>query len=493
MADISSITPNSQKTQLEQLVQAFRASEQPKIDSIKSKKSETEKTQVFYNNLFTKINSLISVLDKFGDYKYNSGNPIFTKSTSIDKLFKAKAITSSKTDVLTATANSEAIPSTISLKVERLASNDVLITKKLNLTDNFGLSPGTYNLNLTVNGDTKTISLNLTGDETNEDVLKKIVQTINNTEDIKLNASYIKDTSTTGRLTLTSKSSGTDNAISFTGDNELLAALGLDSVIQNSSSRSVANDNDAGYVISDAANLNSKIVMNSLNIYRNSNTIDDVVPGVTLNLLKPQEANDQPVVLTTQVDKNSIKDLINNVLTALNDIVDLINSNKQINRSESSISQLKFNIRSLASAKIESITDENSPKYLSDLGIKIDENGKFTLSDTTTLEKYLKEDPMKVANIFTNEDGIIRKINDFVYRLQGTDGLISQKKSSLTKQIKNYDDKITETQKRIDTQAENLRKQYVTLLKTYYEALNQYNSYNSFSSSGLSSNSNLLI
>ncbi len=493
MAEIASITSNSSNNQVEQLVQAFRASEQSKIDSIKTKKTTLENTQVFYNNLFTKINSLVSAMDKFGDYKFNNGSPVFNKTDSIDKLFKAKAITSSKTDVLTATANSEAIPSTISLKVERLASNDVLITKKLTLANNFGLSEGTYNLNFTVNGETKSISLTLTGGETNEDVMKKIVETINKTENIKINASYIKDTSTTGRLTLTSKNSGTDNAITFFGDNALLSALGLDSVVQNSSSRSIANDNDAGFVSSNAADLNSKIVMNSLNIYRNSNTIDDVIPGVTLNLLKPQEANDQPVVLTTQVDTNGVKDLINNVLTALNDIVDFINSNKQIARSESSVSQLKFNIRSLASAKIDSITDENSPKYLSDLGIKIDENGKFTLSDTTTLEKYLKDDPMKVANIFTKEDGIIRKINDFVYNLQGTEGLISQKKSSLTKQINNYDDKIKETQSRIDTQAENLRKQYTTLMKTYYEALNQYNSYSSFSSSGLSTSSNLLI
>ena len=493
MADISSITSRSSTTQVEQLVQAFRNAEQPKIDSIKNKKTALENNQVFYNNLYTKINTLVSSLDKFGDYKFNNGSPIFTKSNAIDKSFKAKAITSSKSDVITATANSDAIPSTISLKVERLASNDVLITKKLTLSDNFGLNAGNYNLNFTVNGVTKSVSIALTGDETNEDALKKIVEKINKTEDIKINASYIKDTSTTGRLTLTSKTTGTDNAITFSGDNELLTALGLDVVNQNSSSRSVANDNDAGYVISNSMDLSAKIVMNSLNIYRNENTIDDIIPGVTLNLLKPQETNDQPVVLTTQVDTKGVKDLINNVLTALNDITDFINSNKQVARSESSINQLKFNIRSLASAKVESITDENAPKYLSDLGIKIDNQGKFTLSDTTTLEKYLKDDPMKVADIFTKEDGIIRKIHDFVYNLQGSEGLISQKKSSITKQIKNYDDKIKETQSRIDTQAENLKKQYTTLLKSYYEAMSQYNSYSSFSTSGFGTNSNMII
>lgn len=494
MASISSISSSSSSdTQVEKLLQAFRASEQSKIDSIKTKKNTLESNQVFYNNLFTKLNSLVGAMDKFGDYNFNSGSPVFKKNTTIDKLFQAKAITSSKTDVLTATAKSDAIPSSISLKVERLASNDVLITKKLTLADQFGLSEGVYNLNLTVNGETKSISIALTGEETSEEAMKKIVKTINNTEDIKINSSYIKDTTTTGRLTFTSKNSGTDNAITFSGDDELINALGLSSVSQESSDRSIANDSNAGYVTANSLDLSSKIVMNSLNIYRNSNTIDDIVPGVTLTLLKPQEANEQPVVLNTQVDTNGVKDLINGVLTTLNDIIDFINTNKQVARGESAVNQLRFNIRSLASVKIDSITGENSPKYLSDLGIKIDNNGKFSFTDTTTLEKYLKENPMKVSEIFTNEDGIIRKINDFVYNLQGNDGLISQKKSSLTKQIKNYDDKIKETQSRIDTQAENLRKQYTTMLKTYYEAMNQYNSYSSFSSSGISTGSNMLM
>lgn len=493
MADISSITSNPSSTQVDQLVQAFRASEQSKIDTIKSKKTSLESNQVFYNNLFTKLNTLIGAMDKYGEYKFNSGSPIFSKNNSIDKLFQAKTITSSKTDVLTASANSEAIPSSLSIKVERLASNDVLISKKLTLADKFGLNQGVYNLNLNVNGDTKSISIALNGDETSEEAMKKIVVAINNTTDIKINASYIKDTTSTGRITFTSKNSGTDNAITFSGDHQLLKELGLNRVKQAQSSRDIANDNDAGYVTANALDLSSKVVMNSLNIYRNSNTIDDIVPGVTLNLLKPQEANDQPVVITTEVDTNGVKDLINNVLTSLNDIIEFINSNKQVARSESSVNQLRFNIRSLASVKIDSINGENSPKYLADLGIKIDNNGKFSFTDTTTLEKYLKEDPMKVAQIFTNEDGIIRKINDFVYNLQGTDGLISQKKSSITKQIKNYDDKIKETQSRIDTQAENLRKQYTTMLKTYYEAMNQYNSYSSFSSSGLGTSSNMLI
>lgn len=492
MADLS-VNSSSNNTQISALLQAFRNAEQPKIDAIKTKKTTLENNQVFYNNLFTKISTLVSNLDKYGDYQYNSGNSIFTKRSTTDDQFKAKSITSSKTDVLTATAKSDAIPSSISIRVDRLASNDVLITKKLNINDNISLAAGTYNFDLTINGNTKSVSVNFDGTENNETALKKIVNAINNTSDIKVNASYIKDTSTTGRITLSSTNTGTVNAITFGGSSELLNFLGLDSVSQNSNSRTIANDNDAGYVVENADNLNSKIVLNSLNIYRSSNTIDDVIPGVTLNLIKPQEPTEQPVVLTTQVNTNGVKDLINSILSSLNDLVDFINSNNKVVRSESAISQLKFNIRSLASTKIESITDPNAPKYLTDLGIKIDNNGKFSLTDTTTLEKLLKEDPQKVADIFTKEDGIIKKIYDFVYNLQGSDGLISQKKLSIAKQIKNYDDKIKETQSRIDTQAENLRRQYTKLLQSYYEAMGQYNAYSPFaSSSGISSSSSLL-
>lgn len=487
MASVSSVSSSGSSTQLDQLISAFYQQEQYKLDAIDSKISDLESKQTFYNSLYSKLNSLVATLDKYGDFEYGTAGSTFTKNATIDDSFKAKSAVSSKTDVITATAKSDAVPSTVSMFVERLASNDVLIAKQLTLNDATTLASGDYNLNVDINGKQKNITINIAGTENNEAILTKIVNALNdidedNNEEKIVNASYIKDTSSTGRLTFTAAKSGEENAITINGNSQLLQVLGLDTITQ-SGSRSVATDLTAGFVKSDSSELNSKMIINGMNIYRSSNEVDDVVPGTTLNLLKPQEQNDQPVVITTQVNTNSVKDLINNLLTPLNDIVDLVNNNKNITRSESAMNSLKYNIRGLASTKIESITDADSPKYLSDIGVTVDSNGKFSVTDSDKLEEYLKKDPQKVADLFTNTDGIVAKINQMITNLQGDKGLIIQRKSSITNQIKTYDDKLKETQSRIDFQAEALRKQYTSLLQTYYEAMGQYNSYSSFASS----------
>jgi flagellar hook-associated protein 2 len=490
MADITGISGSSgNSTQIDQLLNAYRNTEQPKIDTLNQKKSDLQATQNFYNGIYTKLNSLVSVLDKFGEYSFANNVSKFTKNNTIDSSFGSKAVTSSKTDVLTATATNEAVLSTMSIRVDRLATNDILISDQINLNDNSRKE--TYNLNtagdhqfdISVNGETKSITVSLTGTETNEEILKKIANAVNQTTDIKVNASYIKDTSTTGRLTFTSKSSGSTNNIKISGTDDIVGYLGLAN-IQSDDERTLATATTAGFMKSYASELDAKLNVNGINITRDSNTISDIVTGVTLTLLKPQEATEQPVTLTTSVNTNSVKDLITSVLTSLNDITNMINgSSKSIVRSESAIQQLKYNIRSIGSYKVESITDANSPKYLSDLGITIDTNGLFIIKDTTKLENFLKDNPQKVADIFTAPDGVINRVNEFIFNLQGDKGFLYQRKSSLTKQIQNTDDKIKETQSRIDTQVENLRKQYTSLLQTYYEASAQYSTYSSLSSS----------
>lgn len=489
MADITGVTGSSgSSTQIEQLLNAYRNTEQPKIDTLNQKKSDLQATQNFYNNIYTKLNSLVSVLDKFGDYTYLDNVGKFTKNNTIDSSFGSKAVTSSKTDVLTATASNEAVLSTMSVRVDRLATNDILISDQINLNDNsrkeaYNLNTeGVHQFDISVNGETKTISVSLTGTETNEEILKKVANAINQTTDIKINAAYIKDTSSTGRLTFTSQNTGSTNSIKLSGNDSLLSYLGL-SDIQSDGERTLATETKSGYMKSTTTELDAKLNVNGINITRDSNTISDIVTGVTLTLLKPQELNEQPVTLTTSVNTNSVKDLITGVLTSLNDLTNLINgSSKSIVRSESAIQQLKYNIRSIGSYKVESITDANSPKYLSDIGITVDTNGLFTIKDTTKLENYLKDNPQKVADLFTASDGVINRINEFIYNLQGDKGFLYQRKSSLTKQIQSTDDKIKETQSRIDTQVENLRKQYTSLLQTYYEASAQYSTYSSLSS-----------
>jgi flagellar hook-associated protein 2 len=484
MADISSVSSSSSstsQTQIDALLSSYRATEQPKIDTLNTQKYSLQRTQVFYNNLNSKLNSLVSNLDKFGTYSVTNNIGLFTKLSTIDSQFAAKTVTSSNTNIMTATATSGAFTGTASIMVNRLATSDVLISKQMALTDNFGISAGDKTFGIDINGTVKNVTVSFDGTETNDQALQKITTAINNTEDIGINATVVKDTTSTARLSLSSKSTGGTNNIKFTDSEGVLGLLGIDSSLgAGSTARTLATDNSAGFIQADFNTLDAKLTVNGVNVYRASNAISDVITGLTLNLVKPQESTDQPVVLTTQVNTAAVKDLINTVLSSLNDITNLISSDTSILRSESTISLLRSNIRSLVSTKVASITDEKSPKYLTDLGITVNDSGNFVLSDTKKLEAYLKDNPQKVADLFTTSDGIISKVNGMINNLQGSNGLISSRRDSLNHQITRYDKRITDTQAKIDAQTEAMRKQYTTLLDSYYTAQSQFSMMSSF-------------
>jgi flagellar hook-associated protein 2 len=484
MADIysTSSTSSSSQTQLEALLAAYQATEQPKIDTLNSQKATLENTQAFYNSLNSKLNALVSVLDTYGNYTVSNNVGSFSKLTTIDDKYGSKAVTSSNTNVITATATSGAFTGTASMRVDRIATSDVLISKQMALSDNFGVSEGTKTFIININGTSKDVSVVFNGTETNEQALQKIATAINNTEDIGINATVVKDTKSTVRLSLSSKSTGGENNIQFTDTDGVLGLLGINTSLgAGTTSRTIATDTTAGFIQTDYNVLDAKMNVNGINVYRASNSISDVITGLTINLIKPQELTDQPVILTTQVNTSAVKDLINTLLTPLNDIMNLLNSNKSLIRNESSINSLKSNLRSLASSRISSITDGQAPKYLTDIGITVNDSDNFIVSDTTKLEKYLKDNPQEVADLFTAPDGIISKINNMIYNLQGSNGIIASRRTSLTNQITNYTKRITDTQSRIDSQTEVLRKQYTTLLETYYQAQNQYNIMSSLS------------
>ena len=483
MADIysTSSASSSSQTQLDALLASYRATEQPKIDALNTQKYTLQNTQAFYNSLNSKLNSLVSVLDTFGTYTVSNNIGSFIKLSTIDDKFGAKSVGSSNTNVINATATSGAFTGTASMRVERLATSDVLISKQMTLSDSFGISAGDKTFSISTNGTSKDVTLTLDGTETNEQALQKIASAINNTTDIGINATVVKDTKATARISLSSKSTGAENNIQFTDADGLLSTLGIDATLgAGTASRVIATDSTAGFIQADSNVLNAKLNVNGINVYRGSNSVSDVITGLTINLSKPQESTEQSVVLTTQVNTSSVKDLINSVLTPLNDIMNLLNSNKSILRSESTVNTLKSNIRSLASTKVASITEEAAPKYLTDLGITVNDSGNFILSDTTKLEKYLKDNPQKVADLFSASDGIITKVNDMIYNLQGSKGLISSRRDSLNSQITGYDKRIKDTQARIDSQTEVLKKQYTSLLETFYKAQGQYSMMSSY-------------
>jgi len=451
-------------SQLDLMVEAYRRTEQPKIDVLNTKKQTLQKRQTFFNTLNSKLNTLLGNIDTF------------TASNAASK-FVTRAITSSDSTVLTATASSTANVGVNAVKVDRLASSDLLISDRITSAGATSLTPDTYSF--TINGVTGNVTLDA-ADDTNEKVMQKLSAAINNTDNIGVTASFIKVDSTYSKLTLTSTDTGSANDIDFT-DSAVLTAFGLTNAALNphTTTRTVASETTAGFRSANYNDLESKIEINGVNIYRSSNSITDALTGITINLLKPQAVADQAVTMTTNVDRAAVENLIKPILDTYNDILKFLKQDSSILRSDTAISSLYSKIRLLVSDEVTS-ANPGDPKYLTDIGIKIGSDGSLSIGNQDRLLELLKEDPQKVSNLFTSSDSFVVKLKNTISNMTGDEGLIPSRTKSLGQQIDSTTKKAEVVQKNIDKKADILRKEYQNILSLFNQAQSQYNLLSTF-------------
>jgi flagellar hook-associated protein 2 len=451
-------------------VQSYKNTQQPQIDALNQKNTDLQTRETYFSNLYNKITSLTSTLDTF-------------QSSDAASKFQTRTVTSSNTSVLTATGNADSAIGINSVKVNRLASSDTLVSDKMT-SANPSISPGVYNF--TINGKDGQVTLGL-GDTTEEDVMQKLASAINTTTDANVNASYVKIDNTSAKLTITSKDTGSQADIQFS-DSAILTHFGITNAALNphTAGRTVATDNSAGYQTADYNNLDANLQINGINIYRNSNTISDALTGITLNLFKAQDTSELPITLQTDVNSSAVESLIQPLLDSFNSTLQFLNSSPTVSKSDSSIKSLYNTFRGIASQPLTSAAD-GDPKTLMDVGIKINTDGTLTIDDHTKLSDLLKTDPNKVAAVFTATDGFANRLSDATASLTGSDGLILERNKSLAKQIDNVNQKTTDLTNKIDAQGEILRKQYQSLLQLLTQAQSQYNFLSSMTTSATTS------
>lgn len=490
-------------TQMDQLIAAYQRTRKPELDALSSKKKTLETKKLFFNNLKTKVGKMNSSIDKFFRVKQDKTYDASFRETA-DKLVGAKTVKSSDENFVKATADNTAVLGNANIRVNQLASNDVFIGKQsLNATAS-GIQAGetTYKINVPnksykegdpIENKFKQVEVKLTfdGTETNETAMKKIANAFNSKSDLNFSVSYIKDTSTTGRLTFTAKNTGEENKLDLSffsaadstnaGVNSL---LGLDNISPDRTS--INNDKKlASFKVADANQLNSKLQVNGIDVERSSNSISDLLPGTSLTLLKVHSEKDKDLNLSTELDKDKIADNIKSAIDSYNDVIKHLNSDKSIRRTDSAVGGLLNQIRGVAFSQIEpenSNADEETlkttPRTLTDLGFKLSSDGTLSLDNKDKLNKILEADggPERIAHFLNSEHGFFSKLNDVFSKLSDNNGILDEKRKSIDQQLESNKTRTTRLEERIDKATENLRKEYTNMLKLMNQANAQYNS-----------------
>ena len=218
--------------------------------------------------------------------------------------FAAKLATSSNSDVFTASATSSALNGTHQIEVVGLALLDNFASDATFTTSNDVIGTGSFDL--TVGSETTTITI----DPTNS-TLTGLRDAINDSG-AEVNANIINDGSGF-RLTITSKDTGTQNAISI-ANNTLQLAGGSPFTFTRT------HESNPSFVVE---HLDAKLEIDGLEVTSGSNKVEGVIEGVTIDLLGISSG---PLTLTIADDTDTVKESIQEFVNAYNDAYSFVNN-----------------------------------------------------------------------------------------------------------------------------------------------------------------------
>lgn len=291
-------------------------------------------------------------------------------------------------------------------------------------------------------------------------------------------ASAFSPSTGNSQFSISSKESGLDYRITSLADEDgydALSQLGLDIAATRSAFNE--NQNTAGFMYSDISSagnqLNSKLTFNGISVQRNTNTITDLASGVTFSLKAVMAAGDTDVNVAVGNDNTAITSKIQSFINQFNDVYSILKSNtsyssgtRGVFASDSNALSLLSFFKSVAYSEVSGISKDNL-KTLSQVGITFDINSGLSISDSSKLTQKLNENIDQVEAIFNSTNGIANVIYNKVNPFLGGTGYLANTKSNYDRNITYLNDKIKNTQTRIDKSAEALRSKYQELQAQY--------------------------
>ncbi len=406
------------------------------IDILEDKKSTYSDRISKYSELSTKLADLRSAANKL--------------KTSSE--FYVKTASESDSTVLDSTAAGVASVGNYSVSITTLASAEKEVHNGTGLTastDVVNSSGGDKVFQYTYGTTQRTLTV---ADGTTLDGLKDLIN--NDASNPGVNATVVND-GTNYRLIVSGDDTGATNTITVDAGTTL---DGTGSTVDFSAS----SFSDAANTAADAA-----FTVDGLAITRSTNSVSDVINGVTLNLKQVGSAT-----VTVSADNDSIKEQIEAFVTAYNDVNTFISSNSTydteteeggIFMGEGTTRTIQNNLRSMVSSTVSGLSGDLS--ILAQIGITTDyKTGNLDIN-STTLDTNLGTNLDDIADLFTdNTSGIATQISSYIFDISSTvDGSIELRKDGMQALIASINSTIRNMEYRLDKTESNMVKKFSAL------------------------------
>ena len=388
--------------------------------------------------------------------------------TSDFAVFKA---TSGDTDLFEASASATATPGSHEIRVTQLAASHKLKSSEFSSGEKSG--EGTIHLKV---GSGSAVDIVVSDTDTINDV----AQAINDAE-AGVKAAVIYDGSNYF-LTLVAKDTGEDNVINLTvtdtGDGNNTDTNGL--------SRLVYDQENTENLTQTQAAENAIITVDGVpDVNRASNTIDDVITGVTIDL-KSESDTDDTATLTVSRDTAAVVSKINAFVSAYNDVLNFFSKYQSYNP-ETGAAGLFFgdgttnSIRNhLRNTVARTVPDIASFGRLADLGVSLNGGGELEV-DSSILNGALDDHFDDVVQFFSRSDVgsegfAVRMADTLEAMLDSTTGTIAAKTDGIQKSIDDIQDQVERVERRISSWEKRTRAEFqaLELLLSKYQATSNY-------------------
>ncbi|MBS4027591.1 MAG: flagellar filament capping protein FliD [Ignavibacteriales bacterium] len=467
MATVQSTQGSSYAEQINQLVEQYRAQKRAPIKKIETQKTVANDKIKLYGEVKTKLTSL-----KDAAAKLVSSN-LLTPSGSDN--FEDKSVTSSATDIVSATATSSATAGTYSVLVNRLATYDTILSNSFDASDvtiSGLLGGGTKTFTFSVGGEGASVSVTLTGAETNEEVIDAVVSGLNSAG-LALKAQKITPTTDKVRLMITGTNTGSASVFTYADTSGgLFAELGLTDPVNTA--RTAYTNTTAGFSVTTSANLDASFLFNGIDITRSSNTVSDLISGVTLTLKKAQLVTDTPVTVDFAVDKAAVRKKVEDFFKSYNDTIssfsDLTKNGGKLER-DPGVEVIKNKLISIISSTIDSISTTDGPERLPEIGAEISEYGLLSLKNKDVFDDYLSQNVKYVSDIFVSteesgfifeaQDGLAYQLRSFIESINGLAGPLQSQINISKSNIKDLDRRIQSFETKVDRQVQRYRDSFI--------------------------------
>lgn len=234
---------------------------------------------------------------------------------------------------------------------------------------------------------------------------------------------------------------------------------------------STALVNGSGYAAPDLTTTQSAqqahIRVDGIDIYSNSNTLAEAIPGISLDLTQAEEGT--ITSLTVDVDESAVKNQIKAFVTGYNEVISFISGQSKAEGSsagilvgDSGINSIKRRLQSMLTSQVGS----SGLTSLSQLGLETQRDGTLTIDDEVLTEAIQTDLPGMTKLLAGDEDteGIATRFKNYLDGITDkTDGFYAGRKKTIENNVKQIAKSIDRFELRLEKREQTLYDQFNAL------------------------------